>query len=347
MSRTMTITQIRTPRSRAHSISLTANTRGLRLNHLPSELVMSIIEVALTDTKPSILASLSKGIHILLNHVIYRTVILSSARAIVSFHRTATGSPKLSSLVKKLAVTWDGWDWPDLSQKPVPAFKRRFWSNGFSRKVYLNAIKRRRMLAGILRHPLDSQISEVVEACKNIHALDLSALNHIPNLTSHHHLKEVTSPLFIDEPSTENFAACADNITHLRFTEPNEYGWIGPRKMLERFGNPTNLSHLQLSRRTGANMDNDGKFVNQVADILVTYPKLQVVAISVFKEFSWSNNDSSISSLEESHIWKQLLELKGADERVLLIEGKRNEWRKEFGDFLPSDSIDCRFWQRF
>ncbi|KAF6760206.1 hypothetical protein DFP72DRAFT_805621 [Ephemerocybe angulata] len=281
---------------------------GRRPNHLPSELVMTIIEVALMDTKPSILATLSKEFHILLNHVLYRTVILSSPRAILSFHRTATGSPRLSSSVKKLAVTWDGWDWPN---------------------------------------PLDSQISEVVKACKNIQALDLSALNHIPNLASHHHLKEVTSPLFIDEPSTENFAACADNITHLRFTEPNEYGWIGPREMLEKFGNPTNLSHLQLSRRTGANMDNDEKFANQVADILVTYPKLQVVAISVFKEFSWSNNDSSTSSLEESHIWKQLLELKGVDERVLLIEGKRNEWRKELGDFLPSNSIDCRFWQRF
>ncbi|RXW19205.1 hypothetical protein EST38_g6645 [Candolleomyces aberdarensis] len=267
---------------------------------------MTIIEQALSETAPKVLATLSKTIHFFFNRVLYRTVILSSPGSIHALHRTATTSPHLLSQVKKLVVSWDQSD-----------------------------------------NLLNAKLSEIIEACRSLQAIVLPTLtSSIPDLAAHHDLKELVTPVFEDDETTNHFKLLprADTITRLRFTEPGECGWLSPCEMLARFGNPRNLSHIQFSRRTGANEQNDLVFAEEVASILLSYPKLRLVVVSVFKGYAWS---SDVSAVEDSHVWKILLDLKELDDRVVLVEGHRREWKKEYEDFHPEDSIDSRFWARF
>jgi hypothetical protein len=194
---------------------------------------------------------------------------------------------------------------------------------------------------------LNARIGEIVAACHNLQAIVLPTLSSsIPDLTVHHDLKELVTPVFEDDETLNRLLPRADTITHLRFTEPNEYGWMSPCEMLAKCGNPPNLSRIQFSRRTGANEENDAVFVEEVASILSSYPKLRLVVVSVFKGYAWSADTSAI---EDSHIWKILSDLKGLDDRVVLVEGHRKEWKMDYGpgDFHPADSIDSRFWARF
>lgn len=282
-----------------------ATSSSPKFQEMPLELIMSIVEQALLGMTPKELATISKTVHSTLNRVIYRTVILSSPGSIYALHRTVTTSPHLLSQVKRLVVA---------------------------------------VACDQGGTPFEAKISEIVAACHNVQALVLPALSSIPDLTSHQELKELVTPVFENATTLDRLLSRADTITHLRVTEPNEWGWLSPRDMLAKLGNPPNLTNLQLSRRAGANEQNDAVFVEEMASILSSFPRLRLFVVTVFKGYAWS---SDFSAVEHSHIWKILLDLRQMDNRVAVIEGHRGEWKKEYEDFYPGDSIDSRFWARF
>ena len=86
-------------------------------------------------------------------------------------------------------------------------------------------------------------------------------------------------------------------------------------------------------------------FAEEVVSILSSYPKLRSVVVSVFKDYAWSADSSAV---EDSHIWRILSDLKRLDDRFVLLEGHRKEWKKDYDEaFHPADSIDSRFWAQF
>lgn len=273
---------------------------------LPSELIMSILELALMSIKPSILATISKAVRLHLNEVLYRTIILSSSHIIRALHHTALTSPHLLLLVKKLVSTYD----------PSDFSKGGDW--------------------------LDTELQTIVGACKNLHALTLRDFTPLPDLAEHRCLEEITFPSFIDT-RTKASPTGSNAVKRLRFAEPTDYGWVSPSEMMSALGNPQNLTHLQLSRRAGANEDNDKAFRDDIVTILRNYRELKVLVVSVFNGYAWWSEESST---KESYLWKTMEELKERDGRVVVLEGQRSEWAKDHEGFQPGDHINSRFWAR-
>lgn len=266
---------------------------------------MSILELALLSVKPSVLSTISTAVRLHLNEVLYRTIILSSPQTILALHYTAVTSPHLLLGVKKLISTYDCQDG-------------------------------RKHVHGIL----DTKLREIVGACKNMHTLTLRDSSHLPNLAQHHYLEEFTVPSFAaDSPSTSQVGANA--VKRLRFAEPIECGWASPCEMLAALGNLEGLTHLQLSRRAGANEDNDNAFRDDIATILEDHRELKMLVVSVYKGHSWQADDSPV---QDSHLWKITKELKDIDDRIVILEGQRSEWRNEHDGYQPGDHINSRFW---
>lgn len=310
MSPTLTRTVVvpRNLRARSLSLSLVGKRPSVKshIEELPSELVISILEVALLTTKPEVLATLSKAISALLNHVIYRTIIIRSSHDILNLHNTVLSSPHLLKLVKRLVVTWE----PSGAQAAHTA------------------------------------VAGIVAACHNLISLTLPTTSLIPSLDNHHNLQDLTSPSFVLEDGTaERLKSRSATLTHIRSNEPPEWGWLAPCDLLDQLGKPANISHLQLSRRTGANEANDIAFADDVATILTTYPKIRAIVISIFNTHPWASDDLA-DRTRESHIWTLLEEIRSIDTRVVLREGQVDEWRKELTSFYPGDPVDSQFWRR-
>jgi len=80
-----TITTIRS-QTRRRRFSLSLVSRPTPFLNLPAELVLDILELALSETKPSTLTTLSKVISYFVDIILYRTVVLHSKECITLFH---------------------------------------------------------------------------------------------------------------------------------------------------------------------------------------------------------------------------------------------------------------------
>lgn len=274
------------------------------LQHLPSELIMSILELALVNVKPSILATISRTVRLHLNEVLYRTIILSSPQIVRALHRTAVTSPHLLLLVKKLVSAYDYQELQD---------------------PFVN---------------LHTELGDIIGACKHLHALTLRDLSPLPKLAEHHYLEEISVHSFMDN-GTKGLQTGSSVLRRLRFAEPNEDGWVPPSEMLAALGDPKGLTHLQLSRRAGANEGNDNAFRDDIVTVLENQRELKVLVVSLYTGYSWQTDGSPI---EESHLWRIIADLKKVDGRIALLEGQRSDWRKEHETFQPGDHINSRFW---
>lgn len=312
MTCSVTVTQVLhghgSGRPRSLSLALVGKqAQGLPATHsflqrLPSELVTSIVELALLSVKPIVLATVSRAVHEHVNEVLYRTIVLSSADSIRHLHETSFSSPHLLLLVKKLVLSYES-------------------------------------------PRCDYQIGQIVRACKNLHSLRLPHLLSTPGLEEHTHLEEITIRSFVDPRVYKEVPMGPPTaLRRLRLGEPSEFGWVSPREMLSGFGHPEALTHLQLSRKAGANEDNDRAFRDEVAEILGEYTELKVIVVSIYQGHAW---ESTGSVAKESYMWKIMEEAGEADKRVVIVEGQRGEWEKEDKDFQHGDGIDSRFWARF
>ncbi|KAJ6631612.1 hypothetical protein B0H10DRAFT_1979609 [Mycena sp. CBHHK59/15] len=99
---TLTMTQFqvtaRRSRGRARSLTLVAS-RTTPLLEIPTELGFEIIELAITQTPFSVLASVSKAFNALVSSIIYKTVIIDSVQTMSLFYRT------VKIHIKTLAIT--------------------------------------------------------------------------------------------------------------------------------------------------------------------------------------------------------------------------------------------------
>ena len=237
---------------RLRSLSLIAS-RSPLLN-LPPELILDILELSLTKAKPSALAAVSKMVSTFVESIIYRTVVLDSARAVSLFHRTieARSSLFLASHVKKLVVSW--------SPTAPNAFTRLLW--------------------------------DIVTACTGARSLTIPTGFHPVSLSSSHHdtLSELTIESYDELGGCASLSRQpSPSLTHLRICEPSMQ-WYSPASMLESFGPLLYLTHLQFARRIHANDENDLIFMEDICNLLRRQANMKMIVVSIFAP-SWAPSE--------------------------------------------------------
>ncbi|TFK23161.1 hypothetical protein FA15DRAFT_670771 [Coprinopsis marcescibilis] len=296
-------------RPQPHLFSYPRSYMGAKIHQLPAELTIRVLEIALLVAKTSTISTISKTLHEFINDILYRVVVLDSEETIRHFHRTAkANNVDVLSRVKKLVVVWQ----PEKESLKV---------NGM--------------------------IRDIITACSYIHHLEISTLNPnaIPDMSKHHNLADLTTQ-FLELGAFEGrLSGLHPKLTHLRLAEPPEAGRVlQPGKVLEEFGNPSHLTHLQLSRRTHANEDNDLAFVEDIRTILQlnTYSSLKMLVVSIFNGESWRPEP-----ITESHIWGLLDAVSKIDDRVVLVEGQKGEWGEGWKGYSPCDGMKIKCWSEF
>ncbi|KAF5393372.1 hypothetical protein D9757_000503 [Collybiopsis confluens] len=310
-----TITTVSTKsRPRRFSLSLVSAKPSPLLN-LPAELVIDILELVFAQTKPSVLSTISKAISLLVDIVLYRTVVLHSKESLVLFHRTTLSrSPAFfDSHVKKLVVSY--------KPQNVVTYERAQRAISVCtgvRSLVLSMWFGAACLTSIMGQRADGGVSEIT-------------LQSTDGIQTGPHSSKPSSDLQLAD-------SASDCISHLRIAEPGE-GWTSPEEILRPFGALRNLTHLQLSRRVNSNVENDIKFENQVRSILRTRPtKLSTVAVVIFPQ-SWAQDDD----VEESDIWDTMNRVAELDQRLVLAQGKVEDWGKQW---RHADSVTGRgFWK--
>lgn len=300
---TLTTTVSQT-RPRRFSLSL-VSARPSPLLKLPAELVLDILELSLSETKPSTLAIISKVISCFVDIILYRTVVLHSKESITLFHRTTLSRPVsfFASHVKKLVVSYKPQNLINFQRA-----QQAISVCGGARSLVLSMWFGMDCLASIMQGRADGGVSEVI-----LHSPDGMAM------------ESLRKNLPLDTHS--------DSVTHLRVCEPGE-GWTAPDDILRSFGTLRGLTHLQLARRINSNVDNDRKFEEQVRTILQTRPTLAILAVVIYPQ-PWAPEED----VSESDIWGTMREVAEQDSRVVLSQGKIEDWGK-------SGQSDRDFWMR-
>lgn len=283
---TVTVTALRTTH-RPRALSLIA-ARLPPILGLPAELVLTIFELVISESKPITLATICKGINKAVESILYRTVVLDTSKTIDLFYRTTLSRPRdfFTEHVKKLIVTWE------LEQH----------SSSISKIIAACPALR----------------SLVSPSCYPI-----SMATQMPNYDGP---SELTFRSYEGEDASKvapSFQKSSRSLTHLRFCEPSD-SWYSPSSMLSTFGPLLHLSHLQLSRRADANEDNDLTFAEDIRTLLRSNSTLKVVVVSIFAGYSWTNS-SAIA--EDSYIWNLMLSIRDEDPRIIVINGIYDDWR--------------------
>ncbi|TFK44909.1 hypothetical protein BDQ12DRAFT_41811 [Crucibulum laeve] len=309
---TLTLTaNVATRRNR--SLSLIAM-RSPALFTLPAELIINILELALTDTRPRYLAFISKLIHHFVNAILYRTVVLDSATTIGLFHRTVT------------------------SKSLAPCHVRRLVILGTSESILSSKI---------------CQLHEIVAACPNLRTLDAPSLLYTTKTPVIKHFitangpMELTLQTFEDPDNTPHAFSLLHmqgfaSVTHLRICEPSDT-WSSPLSIVATFRYLPSLTHLQLSRRTNSNEDNDAIFTKEVHHLLETRRALKMLVISVFNSQTWLSS----ATVVESNIWTLVSPIRASDRRLVLLEGEYDAWKEEWGASRRSygGAVPTDFWK--
>ncbi|KAK7472454.1 hypothetical protein VKT23_000569 [Stygiomarasmius scandens] len=293
---TVTITKTQT-RPRTFSLSL-VSARVPPLLRLPPELVLDILELAIPDSTPKILATISKTVCSFVDSIIYRTVVLDSKDTINLFHRTTLSKSDtfLACHVKKLVITW-----------PPPPKTLQF-----------------------------SRLLDILAACTGLRALvlpsgyDVDTLATILRAHRGNTLSEVIIQshegvsllsMFYPNSMKVDYSSCPSSITHLRICESSS-GWVAPCEMLDMFGTLPQLTHLELPRRINANEDNDATFLADLRAILRTRPSMKMLVVTVFPQ-SWAPPQD----VHESSIWEALSTLRNEDPRLVILKGQNSRTR--------------------
>ncbi|RDB25434.1 hypothetical protein Hypma_007605 [Hypsizygus marmoreus] len=279
--------------------------------NLPIELSLSIFELAILDSKPSILAVICKSICRVLDIILYRTVVLGCAKTVQLFHRTTLSKDRafLSEHVKKLVVTWLT-DRPDRQLHDIVAA-----CSGL-----------RTLIIPSNRLPVRLAAIEPWAGKDGLSALTVRSFDD----------GDIYSPR-----SPQPVVDLSTALTHLRFCEPSDM-WQSPSSMLESYGALPHLSHLQFARRTNANEDNDMAFAEDVRNILRTRPALKMVVVSIYLACI----GSAAETVEDSDIWKIMCRVREEDARVIVVPGQFGEWVKGLEDVkaLRSGHNPVDFW---
>ncbi|KAJ3872542.1 hypothetical protein F5051DRAFT_153257 [Lentinula edodes] len=303
-----------TSRTRSYSLSLVSAKPSPLLN-LPAELVLDILESVLSGIRPSALSTISKVISRFVDIILYRTVVLHSKESLILFHRTTLSrSPAFfASHVKKMVVSY----------KPQNAVnyhraQRAIAVCGGVRSLVLSMWFGADCLASVMEGRTDGGVSEIILQSPD----GIEAPVHCPQ-------KDLQLP-----------DTLSDSISHLRICEPGE-GWTSPEDTLLPFGSLRNLTHLQLSRRTNSNTDNDLKFQIQVRNILQTHPTLCALAVVIYPQM-WAPDDEDVC---ESDIWDMMREVVAQDVRLILVQGKNDDWGKQWRN--SRSDVGRKFWADF
>lgn len=126
-------------------------------------------------------------------------------------------------------------------------------------------------------------------------------------------------------------------VSHLRVGDPSD-GWYSPSSMLTSFGPLPHLTHLQLSRRAHANMDNDTLFVGEIQEILRSRTDLKMLVAAVYPSTRMNSRDveahDGFRTLpdedKDCNIWSALRELSLEDDRLVIVEGTWGSWAREW-----------------
>lgn len=307
-----TLSVIGTETSRRHrSLSLLASVRPAPILKLPSELIVSILELALQECSPGGLATVCGVMRNLVNLVIYRTVILDSFQTISLFHRTTSSKANPLSYVKKMAITWN------------PEHRPQCLSN---------------------------ELQEIVSACSALRSLEIPSLRQTVGIAALAPAIDCEGPteLVIQTFDTCNNhpASCqslSNSLTRLRICEPC-MTWYSPSSILASFGSLPHLSHLQLARRTHSNEDNDQLFIDDIRNLLkVRRSALKMLIITIFNSQPWLPNEV----VYDSHIWQLVCTVCNEDERVVLCVGEYGEWIDEWKNVkaFRNEVLPTNFWR--
>lgn len=302
-------TYISFPRKRKHALpsSLLGKWSSALLDDLPAEIIILILELALSNDRPRHLVLTSQLIRHFVNMIVYRTVVLDTLRTITLFHRTASCKRSLHLLahVKSLVVT----------------VKPEHFTSSTGQQ-----------LGQIIAHcPSLCEIA-IASSCQ----IKISPSIFLPYLDGPSDLTiQSFDSLFGSEPlpseplSSEDLlpAYFSNSLTHLRICEPSNR-WQSPLSIITSLRGVPNLTHLQLARRVGSNKDNDIIFTEEVAHLLATRKKLKMVVISIFG----GSIKMSSEALRKSNIWMMVSRLEALDPRIVVLKGELGKWKKEWKD---------------
>ncbi|KAF9012528.1 hypothetical protein BDQ17DRAFT_1232700 [Cyathus striatus] len=237
---------------RIRSLSL-IGTGPSPLFKLPVELLIEILQFAIHDSKPRILALISKAVSNLVNFILYRTVVLDSLKTVTLFHRTAASKAPALCHVNKLVVTWS----PEslVSQYQLQAIVA---ACGDVRTLVVPSF-------------------HVVPECFHSE----TAFTGLSSLT-------VQTFEQLDLPT---LTRCSVSLTHLRVCEPGDT-WCSPSSILSAFGSLPNLAYVQFPRRTNSNEANDKIFADDIRSLLQTLPMLKLVVVIIFSGQPWLSDDA-------------------------------------------------------
>ena len=291
-------------RTRRHTLTspLLGKWSSALLDNLPAEIIILILELALSNNRPQDLALTSQLIRHFVNMIVYRTVVLDTLHTITLFHRTASCKRSLHLLahVKSLVVT----------VKP-----EHFTSSTGQQLGHI-----------IARCPSLYQVA-IASSCqiKISPSILLPCFDGPSDLT----IRSFDSPIGSEPLSSEDLlpAYFSNSLTHLRICEPSDR-WQSPLSIIASLRGVPNLTHLQLARRVGSNIDNDVIFTEEVAYLLATRKKLKMVVISIFG----GSIKMSSEALRKSNIWVMVSRLEVLDPRIVILEGELGKWRREWKD---------------
>lgn len=296
--------------SKQRRLSLSVIASRSPLLELPTELVLEVLGLSLIQSKPSTLSSVSKATKSFVEHIIYRTVILDSARSVALFHKIIErrSANFLALHVKKLIISW--------SPIPHSASARQIWdivgacSSGLRSLALPNGF-----------HP--QSIAAVISSHEGLYELTIESYDEVDRLgrcASLHYL-----------PAAFNGGS---NLTHLRICEPSMH-WCSPAAILESFGQLPHLTHLQLARRIHANDENDIIFVEDICNLLYHRKTMRQVVVSIFPP-SWS----PCQSVEDSNIWALVQQAARDEPRLHVAKGEHGSWKNEWPQGIDFWAID-------
>lgn len=304
---------ILTQRPRSSSLAVSSS----QLLTLPAELLFDILEICVSNGKPTMLATICHLIYGFVEDILYRTVVLDSNDAVDHFHRTIySKSPSfLTAHVKRLAFTWTPF--------PQSSSCQKVWDI----IVACSGVKTLSLPPGY--HPLS--LASVVHARGSTGVCELTMASY----DELDYMGRCTSLQYV--PDTQRTREVS-SLTHLRVCEPS-IAWCPPSSMLQSFGDLPHLTHLQLARRAYANEDNDNTFLEDVSDTLHLRPNLQMLVVVIFPCL-WAEEDD----ISQSSIWKKLSMMAEADGRLFITHGEYGAWREECRTSPSTPGRPSSFW---
>ncbi|KAF7298040.1 hypothetical protein HMN09_01025300 [Mycena chlorophos] len=226
---------------------------------VPNEILLEIIEFALANgTFAGDIACVCRPFGSLIDHIVYKTVVLNSAARIARFCYTARARRQafMTRHVRRLVVSA-----PDCFTVEVR-----------------------------------SQLETILSVCRGVQAMAIPrpAILVAPDVVSQTRLNELTIQQFdamtpfewdpqFGEAGASPAAHLTRQISHLRVCEPAAAPLFHPpAEIIEFFGPLENLTHLALACRSTQPLHKSRIFLQDIQELLLARPALRVVVVSIF-----------------------------------------------------------------